>query len=300
MGTKSTRLGISRARATKTAPATNPARPMGRLLAAPRRIVRRSAMIPPRSDPASRPRTRTAPALFPEVVAQERRAGRVVTRFPDPEHRSRNEELRVAPSQAREERGQAPDGDADADHRLADAAVGPDTEGNRRDRIDQQEGAPQQTNLAVGQMELGLDLGDDGREDVPVEVVQEVDADHDAEHVARVAAGHRRALCRHERQRGAAATRGGGALLPVEQWAGSRVRGSHPPLSENPLCRARRNYVYTDRGGRNRHEGGRPRGSTGEYTTWHGRWQRWRRLLGRTSESSGTLKIRRRAPEAWR
>src|SRR5439155_1013362 len=127
-------------------------------------------------------------------------------RFPDPEDRSRNEELCVAPGEAGEEGGEAPDRDADADHRLANATVGPNAKWNRRDRIDQQEGAPQQTNLAVGQVELGLDLGD----------------------------------------------------------------------------------------------GGRPSGFTREYATWRGRWQRWRRLLGRTSETAETLKVRRRALEAWR
>jgi len=136
-----------------------------------------------------------APAFFLEVVAEKRRAGRIVTCFPDPEHRSRNEELCVAPCHAGEERGQAPDRDADTDHRLAHAPVGPNAKWNRGDRIDQQEGATQQADLAVGQVELRLDPGGDGRQDVAIEVIQEVDADHDAEHVARVAAGHRGALC---------------------------------------------------------------------------------------------------------
>src|SRR5712692_3323823 len=66
---------------------------------------------------------------------------------------------------------------------------------NGRERVDQQEGAAEQADLAVRQMELGLDLCGDGRQDVAVKVVEEIDADHDAEHVARVAAGHRGALC---------------------------------------------------------------------------------------------------------
>src|SRR2546425_70382 len=220
---------MSRARATKTAPATNPAMPIGRLLEVPRRIVRRSAMIPPRSEPASSPSTRTPPASVPavpvprpkrrlrqggnqnaappspknsaasafllEIVAQQRRAGGIITRFSDAEHRSRDEELRVAARQAGEESRQAPDGDADADYRLPDAPVSPDAKGNRRHRIDQQEGAAQQADLAVTQMEFGLDPGGNRRQDVAIEVIQEVDADHHGEDVSRVAPRHRRALC---------------------------------------------------------------------------------------------------------
>ena len=88
--------------------------------------------------------------FFLEVVAKQRGTGRVIARFADTHDGARREELRVTAGQAREQRGQAPDGDANADHGLTHATVGPDPKGDGRHRVYQQEGAPQQPNLAVG------------------------------------------------------------------------------------------------------------------------------------------------------
>src|SRR5438552_621486 len=141
MGRNSPRLGITSARATNTAPARNPAIPTGRLLAAPRRRVSRSAIVPPRSEPPRSPTTSTPPPLFSEVVAQQGGAGRVIAGLADSQDGSSREELDIVARQPGEERGQAPDGDADGDHGLAHAPVGPDPEWDCRHRVDQQKGA---------------------------------------------------------------------------------------------------------------------------------------------------------------
>ncbi len=98
------------------------------------------------------------PRLLREVVAEERGAGRVITRFPDAQDRPTQEQLHVTPRQAGYQRGQAPDGHTDPDDGAAHPAVGPDPEGQRADSVDEEEGGGQRPDLHVLEVELILDL----------------------------------------------------------------------------------------------------------------------------------------------
>src|SRR5205823_8513153 len=85
-------------------------------------------------DRASGPpdRSHAAALLLGEVVGEERGAGGIVAGFADADDGPAQEELEVAAREAGEEGGDAPDGHADADHGLADAAVAPVPEGEDR------------------------------------------------------------------------------------------------------------------------------------------------------------------------
>src|SRR5260370_498950 len=99
---------------------------------------------------------------------------------------SRRVKARVAkmsPGEPGEQGGDAPDGDPDADHRLAGATVAPQPEGNCGEGIDEEEGAAQESDGGVGDVELFLDGGGDGCREVAVHVVEEVDPDHHGEYV---------------------------------------------------------------------------------------------------------------------
>ena len=109
-----------------------------------------------------------------EIVTQQRRAGRVIARLADAQHGSGGEQLGKVRREAGEECRHAPDRHAGADDGAADPTIGPQAEGQRAERIDQGEGAAEQTNAEVAEIELGLDERRDRGADPPIHVVQKL------------------------------------------------------------------------------------------------------------------------------
>ena len=142
----------------------------------------RAAGAPDRHHPAS--------LLLREPVREQRGAGGVVAGLADAEHGAADEEVREVAREPGEERRDAPDGDADADHDLAHAAVRPVAEGQRRHGVDEEERGAEQPDQGVAEAELLLDDRRGRRGHPAVHVVEEVDGDHDGEHIPGVAARH--------------------------------------------------------------------------------------------------------------
>src|SRR5439155_8590825 len=116
--------------------------------------------------------------------------GGIVAGFADADDGPAQEELEVAAREAGEEGGDAPDGHADADHGLADAAVAPVPEGDRGDRVNEKKGGSEEAEEGVADAELFFDEWARRGGDPSVHVVQEVDADHEGKDVPCIASRH--------------------------------------------------------------------------------------------------------------
>src|SRR4029077_15609754 len=94
--------------------------------------------------------------LFGKEVGDQRGAGGVVAGLADADRGPAGEELEIAGGETREEGGEAPDRDADADNRLAAPAVAPVAEGEGGDGVDEKEGGAEKPDLGVIDVELFL------------------------------------------------------------------------------------------------------------------------------------------------
>src|SRR4029077_429512 len=93
------------------------------------------AGAPDGADPAA--------LVLGEPVAQQAGAGRVVARLADADGGPAGEKLNEAAGETGEQGGDAPDGDTDADHGLAHAAVAPEAERHGGQGVNEEEGGAQ-------------------------------------------------------------------------------------------------------------------------------------------------------------
>ncbi len=126
----------------------------------------------PRDLAAEDVRVHLATLTRREVVAGERGDRGAGRRHHGAEHETRQEQAGVAAGKRAQQRGDAPQHDAERQHRDALDAVDEQADGDREDRADQQRDRAQQPDLGVADVQRLLELGRDradGRGVSPVE-----------------------------------------------------------------------------------------------------------------------------------
>ena len=124
----------------------------------------------------------------PEVVGQHRERRRRCAGLADADPDAVGRQRREAAGGARERGHQAPEPDADGDKVLARPGVRQPAQGDAEDGVeDRERRAVEETDLGVGNAEVGLNLLGEDRHDLPVDEVEDIDDDEDDRDVPRVA-----------------------------------------------------------------------------------------------------------------